>query len=274
VSVESLFRSLCPPVLFGPVKRLLGRGSVFEEGFASWDDAAARAGGYDSEAVLARVVAATRKVVAGEARGERDSVLLDHVETPWHLLTPMLGAAREDGGRLSVLDFGGSLGSTYRACRPMLGSAAVAWHIVEQPAFVAAGRTEFSSAELRFHAAAADIPPHEAPNVVLFSSSLQYMPDPVAALRSALSAPVRSLVLDRTPFLEGDRNIPCVQRVPPRIYPASYPMWILGYHALMKTLSGEWTLAAEFESPEGEARTTAGTSFVFRGLILKRKSLA
>ena len=272
MSVDALFRSVCPPVLYGPIKRLLRRGSVFSGSFASWDEASANAGGYDSDVVLARVVSATRSVVAGEARAERDSVLLDHVDPPWHLIAPMLSAALEDGGRLSVLDFGGSLGSTYRLCRPMLGNDAVAWNIVEQPSFVAAGRAEFSSAELRFHETPGQIPLQDAPNVVLFSSSLQYMPDPAATLRSALSPTTRYLVLDRTPFADGDRSVLCVQHVSPRIYPASYPMWILGYHALMKSLESDWLLLAEIGSPEGSARTTTGTKFAFRGIILQRKN--
>ena len=53
------------------------------------------------------------KVKNGEAVYERDSVLFDEIQYSWGLLAGLEKAALEHDGKLCVLDFGGSLGSTY-----------------------------------------------------------------------------------------------------------------------------------------------------------------
>src|SRR3546814_6742160 len=70
--------------------------------------------GYSESAILDRVRTATRAVVAGEAAYERDSVLFDKADYPFALITALLRAAASADMRLDVIDFGGSLGSTYR----------------------------------------------------------------------------------------------------------------------------------------------------------------
>ena len=51
---------------------------------------------------------------------ERDSVLFDTIRYSWPLLSDLLRAASEDQNHLSVLDFGGSLGSSYYQNRVFL----------------------------------------------------------------------------------------------------------------------------------------------------------
>src|SRR3546814_11444165 len=61
--------------------------------------------------------------------------------------------------RLDVIDFGGSLGSTYRQCRPLLDAVQhLQWHVVAQPHFVEAGRQEVETDELHFWNDISDVP--------------------------------------------------------------------------------------------------------------------
>src|SRR3546814_8173546 len=115
--------------------------------------------GYSESAILDRVRTATRAVVAGEAAYERDSVLFDKADYPFALITALLRAAASADMRLDVIDFGGSLGSTYRQCRPLLDAVQhLQWHVVEQPHFVEAGRQEFETDELHFWNEISDVP--------------------------------------------------------------------------------------------------------------------
>lgn len=83
------------------------------------DFAAARAcsTGYESGAILERTRAALHKVLRGEAAYERDSATFAQLALPYPLLAVLLRVAARNSGRLSILDFGGSLGSTYFQCR-------------------------------------------------------------------------------------------------------------------------------------------------------------
>lgn len=266
-----MMKGSCPPILLASIKRLLGRRARYICGYSNWDDALGDSDGYDTDRILTRVAAATRKVVAGEAAFERDGVLFPAPSCPFHLLMPMLNAILETNGKLVVLDFGGSLGSTYRQCRPYLDNVSVSWNVVEQHSFVAVGKAEFETDELHFFAQAEDIPATWRPNVFLLSSSLQYLERPEEVLRLAATSGSRYLIIDRTPFSSLLQDHICVQRVPKNIYPASYPVRIFSYPRLLRILADNWHLVAEFATQEGAMSSSSGrVSFDFRGLILRR----
>jgi putative methyltransferase (TIGR04325 family) len=270
VSVTGFLKAWCPPALELRLKRFSSGAVRYSRRYGAWEDAAAASSGYDHSAILARVVQATRSVVRGEAAFERDSVLFDKLEHPFHLLAPMLRAAAEANGVLSVLDYGGALGSTYRQCRSFLGNLRVTWSVIEQPSFVAAGQAEFETDELRFYARVDDALARTSPNVVLFSSVLQYLPDPLAAIGAVQRSAARFLVIDRTPFHAGAVDCVCVQKIPPRIYPGSYPLWVFARERFVAALGSEWRLTADFTSPEGLAMSQDGLLLEYRGLILER----
>ncbi|WP_280154582.1 methyltransferase, TIGR04325 family [Piscinibacter sp. XHJ-5] len=273
MSARSVARALAPPVLVSLLHRWSGRTLRFAGRPADWHEATLMSGGYDADGILARVVQATRDVVSGRARYERDGVLFDEPDYPFAMLTALLRAAAADNGRLNVIDFGGSLGSTYRQCRPLLdGLTSIGWCVVEQASFVAAGQAEFGTAELRFAGSLHDVPQAEGAPVILASSVLQYLPDPAAVLRDFAASSARHLVVDRTPLSGEPADRLCVQHVPSHIYEASYPCWILSRERLLHGLSRDWRLVCDFPCPEGTARTEDGLPFEFRGLILERQS--
>ena len=109
-----------PPALIERLKPLLGIGIYFSGDYADWETASAHASGYDSVLILEQVKQAMLKIKSGEAAFERDSVLFDEVQHSFPVLTGLLRAAVENGNQLSVLDFGGSLGSSYFQCRDFL----------------------------------------------------------------------------------------------------------------------------------------------------------
>lgn len=268
----SLLRAWTPPVLLDLFHRVRGRRLRFAGRPVDWHDATCRSAGYDAHAILSKVIEATRAVVSGRARFERDGVLFDEADYPFAVVTGLLRAAGAEA-RLNVIDFGGSLGSTYRQCRPLLDRlACLRWWVVEQPAFVAAGRSEFSTAELGFANAVAEVPRNGEPCVVLASSVLQYLQDPDAAIAAFGACDAHHLVIDRTPVGEQPVDRLCVQIVPRHIYAASYPCWIFSRERLFERLARDWRLVCEFPCPEGAARTDDGLPFEFRGFILERKA--
>lgn len=274
MNVRLLLKDITPPGLLRLRQRLRGGTLRFTGRPADWKDACRMSEGYDAAGILDRVIRASRTVHAGGAAYERDGVLFHEIDYPFAILSCLMRAAALDGGRLDVVDFGGSLGSTYRQCRPFLqGLASTRWHVVEQPSFAAAGRAEFSTPELQFVSSLAELPQAGAQRVALLSSVLQYLEDPAGTLGALLSsAGVRHLVIDRTPLSAEDSDRLCIQHVPKQIYPASYPCWILSRPRLLEGLSSGWRTVCEFPCPEGAARTEDGLPFEFRGLILERKT--
>ena len=225
--LKRLSKAVMPPLAWKLAKKLCGvREIAFKGNYSSWQVALETASGYNTSVILAQVRDAALKVKRGEATFERDSVCFYHEEYRWPTLACLLRIAAMNGRRLRVLDFGGSLGSFWFQHRKLLdGLREVRWAVVEQAHYVECGCKEFRDDVLSFHASVEDCLREEPVDVILLSSVLQYLPEPYVWLERFADTEVHWLLLDRTPFIERDRDRLTVQHVPPSIYPASYPAW-------------------------------------------------
>lgn len=265
------YKQWLPPVLIAHLKPLFRHGVYFSGRYGDWASASKSAGGYDAELILEKVKRATLEVIAGRAASERDSVLFSEVQHSFPVLAGLLRGAAENGGRLSVLDFGGSLGSSYFQCRNFLSVlGSLSWNVVEQPHFVRCGRECVESGQLKFYFTIDEALRENKPNVVLLSSVLQYLHEPYLVLSELMQSKVDYLIIDRTPFNEAHHDAITIQHVPPSIYPASYPCRIFSKQALLEYLSRQYEIVAEFDSAEGIA-IAGGMKFTFGGAILRRK---
>lgn len=248
--MKQVLKQLTPPLLWNALRSTRDGsarpGIEFSGDYASWEEARRASTGYDSTAVLEHTARAMRAVRDGQAAYERDSVLFPTPELPLPLLAGLLRAAAENEGVLDVVDFGGALGSTYYATRRFLAPLrTVRWRVVELPAVVACGRAEFGNAELSFHASLEEAGPAQ---VLVLSSSLQFLPEPHAFLADAVARGFRAVLIDRTFFTTGNRDRLTVQKVPEWIYPASYPAWFFSEARLLAPFSTGWERLASFRA--------------------------
>jgi putative methyltransferase (TIGR04325 family) len=197
----------------------------FNGDYQIWEDAVKASSGYAAANILEITREAMLKIRDGEAVYERDSVIFDKPEYPYPLLAGLMRIALSSG-RLSVLDFGGALGSTYFQCRNFLNTVKdLRWSIVEQPAHVQCGQAEFINEHLNFYHSVKNCMENEIPNTLLLSSVLQYLPTPYDTLQELLSWRIPHVLIDRTAFVVGKQDRLTVQTVPESIYFASYPAW-------------------------------------------------
>ena len=227
---------------------------------------------YSSNEILARVEVAAREVVAGRAAYERDSVLFAEPDFRFPVVAALMHVAALNCGRLEVVDFGGSLGSTYWQCRPYLsGLQHVRWQVIEQPSFVAAGQQEFTTEHLSFAGSIAELATTQLPfRLVLASSVLGYVEDPTRVLDELAQINASHMLIDRTPLIDGPADHLCIQQVPKEVYSASYPCWIFSRPLLMARLHKHWRVVSEFACDEGQCKTDEGLPFEFRGIYLER----
>ena len=242
-------KELLPPSLVRAVRRR--RSSVqFEGPFESWSKAKALSSGYSDASILDAVLDSALKVKAGYGSFERDSVLFKREEYVWPTLSGLLWAAARHDGQLRVLDYGGSLGSTYFQHRAFLDVLPeVRWNVVEQPHFVEAGRSHLEDPSLRFYGSIEACLNESKPNAILLSSVLQYLEDPERLIRDLTSVEADVLIVDRTPFTRDGGSLVCVQRVSEEIYPASYPMRVFDRRRFDTVVCESWRLVVRFVSP-------------------------
>lgn len=261
-----------PPLFLRVYRTATRRGNRFRGIYKSWDDALKHSTGYDSDLILEKVRNAVLKVKKGEAAFERDSVVFDAVQHSFPVLAGLLLAAVSGRDRLSILDFGGSLGSSYYQCRDFLSDVGtLRWGVIEQDKFVDCGKKLFEDDTLKFYRSVEECVKAEAPNVALLSSVIQYIRNPYELVDTIARQGLEYVIIDRTPFTDSGPDILTVQAVPLSIYDASYPIWILNREALYKRLMGPYELVTEFDAIDG-CLESRGIKACFRGAIFRRKT--
>ena len=212
-----------PPRLFVALKKWGWYGN-----FPDWESAKKKTKGYDDGLILEKVKCSLLKVKNGEAVYERDSVLFDEIEYSWEMLAGLMWIAAQNKGTLNLIDFGGSLGSTYYQNKYFLDSLdSVSWNIVEQQNFVKEGIASFEDDILKFHCSIDEciVSSNKTTNCILFSNVLQYIEQPYALLESAFKHNIQYIIVDKTGFTKNEKERLTIQKVPSKIYDATYPCW-------------------------------------------------
>jgi putative methyltransferase (TIGR04325 family) len=260
--LKKVIKDFLPPAL----KRFLsGLFYGWYGNFPTWAEAAKKCGGYDSFKILEKVKKSSLMVKNGSAVFERDSVLFENIEYSFPLLSGLLWIANQNNGKLNVLDFGGSLGSTYFQNKFFLDSQnEVNWCIVEQPGFVKTGKESFEDEKLHFFYSIEDCLNVYKIDVVILSSVLQYIEEPYSLLENIRLKGINYIIIDRTPFIEGNDRI-TIQKVKPSIYSGSYPCWFFNEDKFLSTLTKEYELLLEFD-----ALDEANNSSKFKGFLFQK----
>lgn len=217
--------------------------------YASWEQAAASSDGYDKLSILTKTKEALLKIKTGEAVYERDSVLFDKKIYPFPLITYLLSDALQKGQALNVLDFGGSLGSTYFQVKDFLtAKLCSSWNVVEQPHYVECGKQNFEDDKLKFFYTIQDCLKQTPVDVLILSSVLPFLPNPHQFLNELVTYGFEKIIIDRTFFINSSNDRLTIQHVWPSVYEASYPAWFLNEAKLLSHFKDNYYVKGEFSS--------------------------
>ncbi len=223
--------------------------------YPTWEKVLEKAGGYDEKIILERTKNALMKVKNGEAVYERDSVTFDKKEYPYALIAFLKLSTALKKRPIHILDFGGSLGTTYFQLKEFLTPELCAsWNIVEQPHYVTCGKANFADETLSFYGSIDECLAEKKIDFVLLSSTVQYLPRPHVFLKELVLYNFSFILFDRTAFNNKDNDRLTLQIVPPEIYPASYPSWFFHEEFFLSHFAARYKIVADFPSyVEGEA---------------------
>jgi putative methyltransferase (TIGR04325 family) len=265
---RDLLKNWLPPIMLRGL-RAFTCGIRWSGNYTSWTEAQQASNGYDSENILGAVREALLKIKKGDAVYERDSVLFDEMQYSWPLLAALMWIAAASKGVLNLVDFGGSLGSTYFQNRKFLFCLPkVRWNIVEQPHFVDCGKTNFEDDILSFYYDIDTCIRQVSSNTILLSGVIQYLEKPYYFLEEITNLGFEYIIFDRTAFnkAEGDRLT--IQKVPEEIYKASYPAWFLNKRRFLDILLSRYEIIASWQDNTDAANIPS----IFEGYIFKIKT--
>ncbi|MGK5091297.1 methyltransferase, TIGR04325 family [Deltaproteobacteria bacterium TL4] len=217
--------------------------------FRDWESVQKKCHGYEDPQVLEKVKASMLKVKQGEVAYERDSVTFEKKQYSWPVLAALLWIASKNDHCLSVLDFGGSLGSSYYQNFEFVKELRMLqWSIVEQEHFVKCGWDYFQTENLHFYLDLKTCIQEKNPHVVLLSSVLPYLEHPYGLLTELFQYPLNNILIDRTFVLSEASDRLTIQKVLPQVYNVSYPAWFLSEAKLLDLFEkNNYQLIADFD---------------------------
>lgn len=277
--IKNFIKKIVPPILLDITRFIFNtvngqsKTEVWSGDYSTWTEAQAKCTGYNTEIILEKCKIALLKVKNGEAVYERDSVIFNEIHYSFGLLAGLQKAALENDGKLCVLDFGGSLGSSYYQNKGFLSSLKeLQWCIVEQAHFVECGKEYFEDDQLKFFSTIEECLAIHQPNVLLLSSVLQYLENPYEWIEKFVNLNIPFIIIDRTALIDNEKDILTVQNVPLSIYSASYPAWFFNFDHIIKAFTFNYELIIDFDDAITEKTLLIGKTCWWKGLILKRKN--
>lgn len=261
--LKQILKQLIPPLFVGALKYHYSS-KLYKHGFKSWEEAAKISTTYDNPDVFDKTLESSRRVRDGLSIYERDSVIFDEIYYDWPFLSSLFFIALECG-RLNVIDFGGSLGTTYRQNKKYLDAIKVKknWTIIEQEKFVDIGRQEFTNEELKFSYSLNEVREEDI-DVVILSCTLCYLENPYQVLEKIFLKRPKFIVITRNPTIEFWTDTISLQLVPSTIYKASYPLWHFSYDKFIEFFKKNYDLISEWEDELQDFDRASSTGFFFR----------
>ncbi len=240
----------------------------WEGTFKTWKDAKVYATGYESPNILKKVLDSTRKVVTGQAAYERDSVAFVLPDYNWPFATMLFWIFSKEKKKVTVVDFGGSLGSLYFQHRALFTSLPLKWHVVEQSHFVEAANKYLNERSLAFFKKIEDSERVSKGDVLLLSGVVQYLENPHSFISGVLESNYKYILIERTAFFDHpstpDRLT--IQIVKEPIYEARYPAWFFSEQKFLKHFEKKYQICFSFRDEGGSMRGTT-----YKGMLLKLK---
>jgi putative methyltransferase (TIGR04325 family) len=267
---KTFIKSLTPPIV-GLVYRKLFSKTISFLGNYTWKEAAQKSTGFHYTEILNRVKASATKVKEGKATYERDGVLHNKIDYSWPVLACLENVALQNDNCLHLIDFGGSLGTSYFQNRKFLKSLSLKWYVVEQAHYVDCGKKEFQNEHLKFEYTIEEVLKKEKINCLLVSGSFQYLENPVEYLKEFKNHSFEYIIFDRTSFIEDNTRL-TIQMVPASIYPASLPCWFFNEPEFINQLIEQYELIADFDSTDGSTWSSDNKRMYWKGIYFKLRT--
>jgi len=245
-------------------------GYLWSGDFKSWEEAQKESIGYNAENILENVKSSTLKAKDKINIYERDSWIISGEPTyAFELLNWIKKSSINNN--INLIDFGGSLGTTYFQLKRYLKEYNIRWNIIEQDNFVETGKKLIEDDNIKFYKTIDECLSVTNPNCFISSSALPYIKNPFDILEKVfLSEQFEFILLDRISVINGDNDRITIQIVPADIYEAIYPCWFFSEDKLLKTfMNNRYNHIKTFEALGGnnfapKIKTSSYKGYIFR----------
>ncbi len=130
-------------------KSLYRYGSGWSGDYKSWQDAMKFCTGYDDPSITEKALSSILETKDQSDRYERDSSIIEGTpDFAFNSLRWIKSFAKDN--KINLVDFGGSLGSSFFQLKPFIDNYAVKWNVIEQEHVAAVGKSKLENDQLNF----------------------------------------------------------------------------------------------------------------------------
>lgn len=251
--------------------KLKHKNPIFSGDYESMEQAGKLCRGYEAEEIFEKVKNAALAVKNKEACYERDSFLFYEKKTNYNLMMYFYKLAYKMKAPIGILDWGGSLGSTYFQHKDLLvkDNLVHRWTIIEQPHFVTFGKDNLEDEILTFEHTDIECVDITKYDCILMSAVLHYLEDYQSVINKICNSGIKNIILERTPVC--NRKMICIEKVKEPIYNASYAMQVFREEELKNLFQGNgYQLADEWESLVDGSIYLNGEKVKFKSFVFER----
>ena len=187
--------------------------------------------GYASSFILQQTIQNTRLILNSSKQHIRDSAVFDEVQYNYPFSYYILSEACQRSNHLTVLDYGGALGSSYLYLSKTISKLAITfnWNIVEQPPYISVGNELFcNDPSISFYNSFTDLK-YDSVDLIVLSGVLMYLRHPLLLLRQLLDHfPSANVLIDRTIIHSSQyqNTSLTVQKIKRQIFGSKVSSWI------------------------------------------------
>lgn len=226
--------------MFKFLRRIFHFFKYYSGPYKTWKIAQRKSTGYNHKFIIGKVRKAALRAKNSKTQFEIDSIIFKKPYRDIHFKNILLNLAKKKNS-IKILDFGGSLGSTYYRYKDIFSSQKkIKWFIIEQKAFVKIGKKEFQDKKLNFYYSLEEFikkNKKQKIDIFLLSSSLQYIRDYKKIINRAKGLKPDYLIILKTPMNKIENDAIYVEKVPKKIYGSSYPSWVFSKKRLINFFS-------------------------------------
>lgn len=252
-------------------KFLYRYGSGWSGNYESWQDAMKDCTGYDDPSITEKTLSSIVETKDQSDRYERDSSIIEGTpDFAFNSLRWIKSFAKEN--KINLVDFGGSLGSSFFQLKPSLDNYSVKWNVIEQEHVAAVGKSKLENEQLKFFSNFQNIPDASSISTFFSSSAIQYLQDPYKVLHDLNLGQFNYLIFDRLSVLESDKDRLTIQVVPKKRYKAIYPCWFLSKKKFLNYLIDlGFALIDSYSSLGGKVATKNIYNSEYMAFVLEKK---
>jgi putative methyltransferase (TIGR04325 family) len=238
--------------------------------FPNWEEANKECIGYSDNNILEKVKNTILSTKDRTDVYERDGCTIHGEPTFAFEILEWVKKTSKDN-KVNLIDFGGSLGSTYFQLKNYLNEFDVSWNVVEQQNFVKCGKQYLENNSIKFFNSIEECLSETTPNCFFSSGALPYIENSNEILNEVFSHNFDWIFLDRISTIDGDRDRITIQIVPPEIYKAIYPCWFFGEEKLIRIFEKNgYEHIKTFEALGGNNFAPKVETSSYKGYIFKK----